>query len=112
MVVRLQFTLCGCLEGWEVGVALGRPGADQGPCRRLQATTTEPSDLRLKIFENIPASGREFSRATRVTCQVDEANHCRRVYARSPATRLATHWLETFDRPEDSCGGEGEGPGK
>ena len=108
--------LCGCQEGWEVGVAHGRPGGDQGPCRRAQgAATSGPSDLRLKIFENIPANERQFSRATRVTCQVDEANNCRRVYARAPATRFALEWLETFDGPEDTCGGqevEQEGLGK
>ena len=124
--------VCGCREGWEVGVAHGRQGVHQGACRRQRdsttttSTTTTPLPLGLGtrgIFDNVPVNDpNAFSRATLLNCYVDEAGNCRKTWSFSPKQRFAgaggeegdtgntaqdlIDWLELFGPPENKCPAE------
>ena len=118
MVTPYGEGVCGCKEGWEVGVDHGSSGGQQGVCR---SSPDWHSGIETRgIFDNIPVNDETaFSRATRLNCYVDDAGNCRRSWELAPknvprfantpskdeSSKLSTaqdliEWLTTFEKQE------------
>ena len=108
--------LCGCRAGWELGVAQGRPGGDQGLCRRGSQPHRPSPKHGTRIIENLPINDPlMYARATRLTCWLDEAGNCRKPFGAAKRRRGADDitkagsaeelitWLGTFEKQEEAC---------
>jgi hypothetical protein len=110
--------LCGCHDGWVLGFEAGRPGGQQGVCRKETPREKETrekaaregvvSRRRRQIFDNLPVNDETaFSRATLLNCYVDEAGQCRQTWNLGLKKRIQFHqtlldWLASFEKADDA----------